>query len=236
MGDNIHEGHRQRLKREFLNNGIDEKTPPHKILELLLFFCIQRSDTNPLAHELIEKFGSIAGVLDAPIEELTKFKGLTESNAILLKMIIPISRLYYIEKGNKDNAFLNIDEVGEFLIDKYRGFTVEKFSILTLDATGKKLSFDFLSEGDIDKVGISTRQIMKYAINANAVTVIIAHNHPGGTALPSATDIKLTRQLKTALSHAEITLLDHIVISNDDYVSMAQSREYEDIFPKAKKE
>lgn len=231
MGDNIHKGHRKRLKSEFINNGFDEKTPPHKILELLLFYCIQQKDTNVLAHELIDRFGSISGVLDAPIEELVKFNGLTENSAVLLKLIIPIARIYFIEKGDRNKAFLGLDDIGDFLLDKYRGFTVEKFSILALDPSGRKLSFDFIAEGDIAAVGISIRQIIKYAVNSNATSVVIAHNHPNGMALPSASDVQQTRLIASALSHIDIKLIDHIIISDDDYVSMSQSREYEDIFP-----
>ena len=85
--DNLHEGHRDRIRQEFLQHGFDQNTPPHKILEILLFYCVQRADTNPIAHELINKYGSVAAVLDAPVEELAAFKGLSERSAVLLKLI-----------------------------------------------------------------------------------------------------------------------------------------------------
>ena len=110
--DNIHNGHRDRIRQEFLQHGFDQNTPPHKILELLLFYCVQRADTNPIAHELINKYGSVAAVLDAPLEELAAFKGLSERSAVLLKLIMPTARRYIYDKSAQKPTFASLDSIG----------------------------------------------------------------------------------------------------------------------------
>ncbi len=228
--ENLHKDHRKRVKQDFLRNGFDHKTPPHKVLELLLFYCISRKDTNDLAHELINRYGSLSGVLDAPIKELITFNGLTESNVILLKMIMPIARVYQYEKITKKTKFRDIDDIGDFLLHEYAGIFDESVAMLCLNSSGKVLDFDFISEGDPSSVGLSVRDVIKVAINSGCTTVVLAHNHPSGIALPSAADIKITEQVAQALKHIGVHLLDHIIIADDDYVSMRSSAEYSDIF------
>lgn len=230
MADDIHKGHRARVKSEFLKNGFEENTPPHKILEFLLFYCLPQGDTNPLAHELVDAFGGLNGVLDAPVDELIKFKGLTENNVALLKAIIPISRCYKAARYKSGIVFGSMDEIGKFMIDKFFGLTVERFAILGLDGAVRMRSFDFLSSGDISSVGVSSRQVVELVLKRNVTGVIMAHNHPQGVALPSGADISVTQTIFNALSGIGVHLLDHLIIANDDYVSLAQSSQYKHIF------
>lgn len=226
----LHKGHRARVKRDFLENGFADNTPPHKILELLLFFCLPQGDTNQLAHELINTFGSIAGVLDAPVEELVKFKGITESNAVLLKLVLPVSRAYRASLSQKGFGFKNADEIGSFLLDRFLGEENERLAILSLNGAAELLSFDYVATGDITSVGVSTRQIIELVLKTGATCVVMAHNHPHGVALPSGADEKITETVGVALSHIGVHLLDHIIIASDDYVSMAQSEPYRQLF------
>lgn len=230
MGKDVHDGHRERVKQEFLENGFNEKTPPHKIMEMLLFFSIPRKDTNEIAHDLIRRFGSIAGVLDAPVNELTKVNGISLHSASLIKLMIPIIRCYIAEKNEKKMSYSNLDEVCEYLLRKYIGYTKEVFSVVSFSSSGRMLGFDVLSKGNVSEVNISVREIVETVLKQNAVCAIIAHNHPDGVAVPSDEDIAVTKKIQSALSHINIRLLDHIIISGSDYVSMAQSRLYKDIF------
>ncbi|MBE6728064.1 MAG: hypothetical protein E7562_05395 [Ruminococcaceae bacterium] len=228
--ENPHKEHRKRVKEEFLANGFNSKTPEHKILELLLFFCIPRIDTNDIAHQMIDKFGSISGVLDAPVEELVKFKGITESNAVLLKLIMPVSNAYRRSLRHKGFGFRNHDEIGDFLRDCFLGLSEEKLGILCLNGALQFLSFDYVASGDLTSVGVSTRKIIEYVLKTDATCVIMAHNHPGGIALPSPADEQITQVVSEALSHIGVHLLDHVVIADDDYVSMVLSHQYEHLF------
>lgn len=229
---NPHEHHRKRVKQEFLAHGFNSQTPEHKVLELLLFFCIPRIDTNEIAHDMINKFGSIAGVLDAPVEELVKFKGITENNVALLKLIMPVANYYRKTVHKKNFGFKNHSEIGKFLLDCYLGETEEKLGILSLDGAVRFLSFEFIATGDISSVGVSTRNIIEHVLKTGATGVIMVHNHPGGIALPSPTDIQITEMVAAALSHIGVHLADHIIIADDDYVSMLMSHQFEYIFKK----
>ena len=227
--ENIHEGHRDRMKSEFLENGL-ENMAPHRILELLLFYCVPRCDTNPLAHELINRYKTLAGVLDAPVDELLTFKGITKNNVGLLKMIIPLSRIYTQDKEKKNIHFNSIDDIGDYLLARFFGFTDEKFGVLCMDASAKLLDFKIVNEGDLNSVGVSTRNIIEYVLSTKATCIVIAHNHPSGIALPSNQDIAITEQVKVALSHIGVRLIDHIIIASNDYISLYQTNKYKHIF------
>ena len=230
MGENLHSGHRSRVKNEFLSGNFNNNTPDHKWLELLLFFCIMQSDTNPLAHELINKYKTLNGVFEAPVKELIEFKGLTESNVVLLKMIIPLARQCELERSNSIFKTLKPDNICDYILSRYYGLTTEQMSVTCIDATGRIVDFMFLSEGDIGEVSISARKIVKYVLDNDTSCVVIAHNHPKSFALPSKSDIDATIRLSDILSQVGIRLIDHIIVSDGDYVSLAQSRDYSYIF------
>lgn len=230
MEDNLHEGHRDRIRKEFLRHGFDKNTPPHKILEILLFYCVPRTDTNPIAHELIARYGTVAGVLDAPIEELAAFKGMSERSAVLLKLIMPIARRYLYDKSEEKPTFSGLDQIGEYIFRHYVGITREKFSFMGLDAMGKLINFEFIGDGDISSVGISMRDLTKIALNSGSTAAVLAHNHPNGIAMPSETDIQITCETVRLFARLDIRLIDHIIVSGSDFVSMAQSEKYGYIF------
>lgn len=230
MDKNIHDGHRERARQEFLQHGFDRNTPPHKILELLLFYCVGRVDTNPIAHELIKKYGSVAGVLDAPVEELAAFKGLNERSAVLLKLIMPIAQRYIYDKQEQKPTFCSLEGIGKYMLANFLGQTREKVGVMCLDTKGSLLSFEFLGEGDIASVGLSQRALVKEALKTNATAVVLCHNHPNGIAVPSDIDVSITEQSAKTLSNIGVQLIDHIIVADTDFVSMAQSEQYGYIF------
>lgn len=230
MDKNLHDGHRERIRDEFLQHGFDQNTPPHKVLELLLFYCVQRADTNPIAHELIKKYGSVAGVLDAPVEELASFKGLSKRSAVLLKLIMPVARRYIYDKSEQKPTFQSLDSIGKYMLSRFLGETQEKLAVMCLDARGSLLDFVFVSEGDLSSVGISQRDIAKLALNHNATAVVLAHNHPNGIAIPSENDVLITKDTVETLSRIGVQLIDHVIVCDTDFVSLAQSEQYGYIF------
>lgn len=232
MPENKHEGHRERVRRDFLENGFSETTSPHNILEMLLFYSIPRRNTNEIAHDLIDTFGSIQGVFDAPTEQLLKVKGITENTVALLKMILPIASIYRAEKVNHDKNFTSTNQIGDYLIEKYLSFTKETVAITSFNGKGQILGFDVLAEGDSSSVELSIRKILEIVMKRNPVCVVLSHNHPSGFAIPSNEDLHFTSKLFSILSNINVRLLDHIIIANNDYVSLAQSRDYKAIFQK----
>ncbi len=230
MANNLHDGHRERLRTRLLEQGITKNTPHHEILEFILFYSIPRKDTNELAHELINRFGSLTGVFDAPINELMKIKGINKNTVTLLKLFIPIAKIYIDDKLSAPKDFHNIDEVGHYLLKKYVGYTNEVLSVASLNAKGKLLSFDIIAEGGLNEVAASKRQIAEIAMRNRAHCVVLCHNHPGATAVPSAADLAITTIIQETLLSVGIELLDHIILSDDDYISLFQSARYKNLF------
>lgn len=230
MQGSDHSGHRERMRQEFSQGGFRDNTPQHKILEMLLFYSIPRKDTNIIAHRLIDRFGSISGVIDAPEDELMKIPDISFNTVTLLKLIIPVARVYVSDKCELPNKFNNIDDICNFLLGKYFGYNREVFAITTFSNNGRKLGYDILNEGSITSVSVSTRDIIEVALKRNASCVIMSHNHPEGIALPSKEDVEMTKMVQSALRLINVKLIDHIIIAGDDYVSMAQSRSYKYIF------
>lgn len=230
MASYDHAGHRQRLKKRFLNEGSFDNFEAHNILEMLLFYTIPRKDTNELAHRIIDKFGSLSGVLDANYEDLVAFDGISENTACLIKSIVPFARAYYRSKVNKNELLNNMDDVSEYLNRRYLGFKNEVFSVISLDNLNRVLSFDAVAQGGHSSVSAEGRSVVELALKKGASAVILAHNHPGGLALPSGGDISQTRVIISACHSVGIRVLDHIIIACGECVSMRQSKNYRMMF------
>ena len=218
----IHDGHRERLKKRFREEGLDGFTE-FQILELLLFYIIPRRDTNPIAHALIDRFGSLHQVLEAPVEELEKVEGIGPNAALLLNLITSVARAYMVSRTENSKILRTIDECGEYLKSLFIGRRVETVYLLCLDAKCKVLGCREVGEGSVNSANVPTRRIVEIALGMNASSVILAHNHPSGIALPSKEDILTTRRVAAALSTVDIQLVDHIIVADDDYVSLVQS-------------
>lgn len=221
----IHTGHRQRLKERFLKEGLDH-FDEHQVLELLLFYCIPRIDTNPLAHALLERFGSLAQVLEAPVEELEKVPGIGSNAATFLSLTTAVGRYYLVNRSIQTVILPTIEKCGAYLQPFFYGRRNETVYMLCLDAKCKVLCCKEVGEGSVNSAGVPIRRIVEIALGANATSVILAHNHPSGFALPSGEDVQTTRRIAAALDAVEIELVDHIVVADEDYVSMAQSGYY----------
>ena len=222
MATSIHKGHRERLKARFLEEGLDNFTDI-QVLELLLFYAIPQKDTNPIAHALLNRFGSLSQVLDADTEELKKVPGISDHSATLLRMVTEISRYYQVNCVQRTRVLTTLDECGAFLVPHFFGRSNETVFLLCLDAKCKVLCCREVGEGSIHTASISVRKIVETALSTNATTVILAHNHPSGVALPSSEDIQTTRRVAAALNAVEVHLADHIVVADGDFVSMVQS-------------
>lgn len=223
-------GHRDRVKTDFVNHGFDSKTHSYLVLEMLLFYSIPRIDTKPIAKRLIEKFKTLNGVFSAGIDKLKEVEGVGQNTAVQLKLIGDILNICNCEKNDLVKDFVSTYDIGNFLLSEYLFLSVEKFGLLCLDSVGTKLSFDFVSEGDTHSVGVSARDIVELALKNGAASIVLCHNHPSGIALPSDVDAEITQIIVDTLRPIGIRVFDHIIIANNDYVSMAQSRDFCDIF------
>ncbi len=221
----IHEGHRKRLKDRFCREGLDGFNELNA-LELLLFYCVPRCDTNPLAHRLLDHFGSFSAVLDASAEELKQVEGIGHNISTFLTFIPQLTR-YYTDNKNKYIKILpSISDCGRFLAPKFIGCKNEMVYLLCMDAKCKVLDCRKLGEGSVNSAGVPLRRIVDIALKTNAAVVVLAHNHPGGLAYPSADDAQTTARAAQALASVDVILADHLVFANGDFVSMHQSGHY----------
>ena len=216
-----HDGHRARKKQQFLRHGGDSFAD-HELLELALFYAIPRRDTNELAHRLLQQFGSLRNVLLAPVEELKKVEGVGESAAILLHLLPEIGKRVQ-QRGMKERNLNSPEKCGNYFLRLFVGETHEVLYQLCLDGKGKLLNCCQLSQGDMDSAALSVKQVVSNALGCGASAVVLGHNHPSGVALPSEEDRAVTLRVRDALKALDIRLLDHIVVADGDYVSMAQS-------------
>lgn len=221
----IHDGHRQRLKNRFRKDGLDNFDELY-VLELLLFYGSPRKDTNPLAHALLDHFGSLSKVLDAPIEELELFPGVTPHLATLLKLIPQVSGYYRKNQTKIGKIFNSIEMCGSYLVSCFSGKEQENVYLLCLDAKCEFICCKKVGEGSVNSANVPIRKVVEIALNANATTVVLAHNHPSGLAIPSADDVQTTFKVAAALESVDVVLADHLVVANGDYVSICQSNYY----------
>ncbi len=218
----IHKGHRERLRQRFLEKGLDDFTDI-QALELLLFYAIPQKDTNPIAHALLDRFGSLSQVLEASPEELKKTPGISDHSASLICLVTQFARFCQVDAVQRVKSLTTLDACGEYLVPYFYGRSMETVFLLCLDAKCKVLCCKEVGTGSVNSASISIRKIVETALAANATTVVLAHNHPSGIALPSQEDIETTRRAAAALRAVEVHLADHVVVAEGDYVSMAQS-------------
>lgn len=220
--DTIHSGHRDRLRQQFLRSGLDSMSDVQS-LELLLFYAIARRDTNPVAHRLLDRFGSLSAVLEAPVDELRMVEGIGESAAVLLSLVPQMARRHMIDRVKCETIIDTTEKAGQYLLPFFHGEREEVVYILCLDAKCKVLDCRMLFRGGVNTAGVSVRKIVEVALTHNATSIVLAHNHVSGIALPSAEDIHTTKQIHMALDAVGILLADHIVVADDDFVSMADN-------------
>ena len=218
----VHAGHRTRVKQQFLAFG-GEHLQDHQLLELILFYALPQGDVNPLAHQLIETFGSLQAVLDAPAAELKRIEGISDHTAALLKLLPEVARRYAIAQTAPGAIVNTPEDAARILSPCFVGATVETVYLLSADAKGKLLGCDRISQGAVDAVLLDQRRIVERALSRRASQLYLAHCHVTGVAAPSQADVASTRRLRAALWNLGLRLNDHLIFADGDYVSMAQS-------------
>ena len=218
----IHDGHRSRMKQEFLQGGLTHFSEP-RALELLLFYSRMQGDVNPTAHALLDAFGSLAGVLEADPQELMSVPGVGENTAVLLKLIPALAAKYLASRTSAETIIRNSGDLRDLFAPYFFGARNELSFLACFDSKLKLLGVRKISEGGPNETNIGPRQIATAALSYNASAVVLAHNHPSGLASPSDDDISTTRYLFQVLRGLGIVLYDHVILADDDMVSMRDS-------------
>lgn len=216
----VHEGHRERMRRQMKTSGMDSLSDV-QVLEVALYYAIARRDTNEIAHALLRRFGSLSGVLEAPRAELLKIDGVGESAADLLLLFIQMERRHLMDSAGRETILDTTYKCAQYLMPRFIGEQEEVVYLLCLDAKCKALDCSLIHRGAVNMTAISVRKIVKAALDHNATSVVVAHNHPSGLALPSREDRATTLALKAALDAVDVVLVDHVIVADEDFVSLA---------------
>ena len=220
--DTPHKGHRDRLRSRFIEHGL-ESFNEINALELLLFYAIPQKDVNPIAHELLDRFGSLDGVFAASHQELCSVKGIKDGTAALIRLVPQILRKRKVAVANEMKTIRSTKDAGNYLLPRFMNEEDEVLYMVCLDTQKRVISCTEMGRGVVNAVSANIRKLVETALKQKASSVIIAHNHPDGVALPSAEDDAVTKQLRSALSLVDIQLTDHIIVAGDDYVSYRDS-------------
>jgi len=220
---NCHSGHRARMRKKFFSSPA-ESFADHEILEMFLYGVFRQKDTNEIAHKLLSHFGSLKGVLDASPEELSSVPMIGEQSVLHIRLTTELMRRYFAE-GVEKEKFDSIEKVGEFFAAKYIGTDVETVYALLLDNSLKFIDSKMIYEGSVNSARFDLNKIYRYAFSKNASNVIVAHNHPGGIAIPSGDDKATTYNLITGLSNLGINLIEHFIVAGERYMPIMRNSE-----------
>ena len=219
----IHSGHRERIRNRLRNEGLSSFSE-HEVLELLLTYAIPRQDVNPLAHELIARFGRLSNVLEADEKELLQVRGMGANAALLLTMMPQLMRYYQMNAIGDRPVILNLADARAYCAPLFLGAHEEHIYLLCLDQKGHVLHLSLLQTGTIDEVPLYPRKVVETALRHNAHSVILAHNHPGGAAEASQADIDTTKAIASALMMIGIRFVDHLIFAGKICFSMMRER------------
>ena len=218
----IYEGHRERIRAQFLAHGLDSFTD-NRALELLLCYAIPRRDVNPLAHALMNHFGSLAAVFEASLQDLLEVEGVGEHTAGLIQLVTELGRRYQLDKAKPGQVLARTEHMGAYILPLFHGLTDEVVYLVCLDGQHRAFHHEKLSQGSVNATNFNIRRAAEVALRRKAIYVVLAHNHPSGLALPSMSDISTTEHLITALAPLSIRLADHIIVAGEDFVSLRDS-------------
>lgn len=221
MGE--HDRHRQRVYNRFLREGL-MGFEEHNAMEFLLFLAHARGDTNSLAHRVIDTFGSLAAALDAPYEDLVQVPGIGPTSATVMKFIPQMCAYYLKSKQGASKPLNSPAAAAELFMPYFFAKTNEEFYVAALDDRCRLLRLERLSYGTANTTSVNTAQVAEFAVRWRATGIILAHNHPRGVPLPSANDIAVTQALMASLGTMHVTLVDHLIFSDDDYLSFTDSK------------
>lgn len=221
MEKKLHEGHRQRVKSRYLSEGLDA-FEDHQVLEMLLFFCIPMKDTNELAHKMIREFGSLAGLFEADPKDICTRCQVSENTAILVSLIPSLARRYFKGKWGDKPVLNSSVKAGEYAISLFAGRIYENFFLICLDSQNRVNYAALVHEGTINEAAVYPRLIVETALRHQANSIILAHNHPGGSYQPSDEDIEVTKKIAAAVEAISIKVMDHIIVAGEKYYSFAE--------------
>ena len=223
-GDPHYLRHRQRLRVRFLKSGLDGFAD-YEVVELLLTLAVPRSDVKEPAKALIDRFGNLRGILDAPIEDLQAVKGLGSVTPVALKIIRAAATLYLQQSGEGQDSLADPSRLANFWRMRIGALTNEVFQVGYLDSGYRLLrdGVETLEEGTIDRASVYPRRVVESALRRGAAALVLAHNHPNGHVQPSDQDKVLTRAIVLAAETVGVRIVDHLIVSASEAFSFRKA-------------
>ena len=221
--EELHKNHRQRMKERILAQGI-ASLQEHEVLEYLLYYAVQRRDTNPLAHRLIRHCGSLNDVLNASYDDLINVSGVTPHIALFLTSLSEVFAYGKAKAAKEQKPTLeNYAERKNFAKACLAGGVQERACIIALDAEKRPIAVRDDFSGSMDQMILDSREIVAFCLNKRALYLVIAHTHPNGTTTPSVNDINTTKKIGQMLENIGVTLLDHVIVAGERTYSFAEN-------------
>lgn len=220
--ENLHEGHRKRVKKRYTKDGLD-CFEDHQVLEFLLYYCYPRIDTNEIAHKMIKKYGSLYHLFDSSPLDIMKNCGVTENVAILVSLVPNLARRYLQSRWKEKTILDNTGSLGQYAISLFIAKKYECFYLILLNTQYGVITTELVHEGSVDSVPIYPRNIVEVCLRYNASFAIFAHNHPSGDITPSAEDLQITRELTKSLMLIDVEVLDHVIVGGEAFFSFSKS-------------
>jgi len=221
MVENIHKGHRERVRDRFMEEGLDS-FKDHEVLELLLFYCVRQKDTNELAHRMLKEYGTLHDLLEAHPRDIARRCGVSINTATLISLCVPLARRYMKRKWGNRPVLNSSSRAGEYALSLFAGRVYEAFFAICLDSQNRVNHAALVHEGTINEAPVYPRIIVETALRHKANSVILAHNHPRKPLKPSVADIEVTKKIYSALLPISIRVVDHIIIAGERYTSFAE--------------
>ena len=218
----MHDEHRERMRERLIRDGADTLAP-HETLEMLLYYAIPREDTNPIAHRLIERFGSVGAALAADNAVLCQVDGIGPKTATYLKVVNSVLRTCALEEQRTAFIYDSSEKIAAYLRPLYAGLSVERVYLLLFDNRMSMLACEHISDGTVNCAAPKLRRMMDAIVRYNASTVVLSHSHPNGIALPSGDDIQLTNTLESYFAAVGVRLLEHFVVSGNQCTGIMNS-------------
>ena len=225
--DNLHAGHRAKLKNKFREFGL-EPFEDHNVLEMILFYAIPRRDTNEIAHRLVDRFGSLSGVLEASVNDLIEVPGVGENAALLIHSYLAVARRYGDSAARKVDLLPPHRKMKQIMIDHFAGLDHEQAYAIFYDLSLNRCGDCVLHDGDINTVGFSVRKLSEIILKFNASYMVLGHNHPGGVPIASQDDLRTTDDLSVFTAQLGTILLDHFIVAGNQCSSVMKDT-YEDV-------
>lgn len=217
-------GHRQRLRDRFLKTGLDGFAD-YEVVELLLTLAIPRSDVKQPGKALIERFGDLRGILDAPLDELRSVQGVGTVAPVALQIVRAAATLYLQQSAEGQEYFIESNRLPDFWRMGIGALPNEVFQVAHLDSSLRLVrnGIETLEEGTVDRATVYPRRVIESALKCGASALVLAHNHPNGDASPTEQDKVLTRAIVLAAETVSIRVQDHLVVTKDDTYSFRKA-------------